>query len=96
MIHYAWLGLGLLGQAIFSLRFLIQWIVSEKQKQSTIPVAFWYCSIAGGITLLLYAIHRRDPVFILGQSTGLIIYLRNLSLIRTQNNRQDTPINESC
>ena len=77
-----WLILGFTGQAAFFGRFLVQWIVSEKEKRSTIPVAFWYFSIVGGLILLIYAIHLRDPVFILGQSTGLFIYLRNLTLIR--------------
>jgi lipid-A-disaccharide synthase-like uncharacterized protein len=76
-----WLGVGFLGQALFSARFLVQWISSEKQKRSVFPVAFWYFSIAGGITLLAYAIYRKDPVFILGQGTGLFIYLRNLYFV---------------
>ena len=77
-----WIGIGLLGQALFSARFLIQWLVSEKHRQSIIPEAFWYLSLAGGIILLTYAIYRRDPVFILGQSTGCLIYLRNIHFIR--------------
>ncbi|ROO24688.1 Lipid A biosynthesis protein [Salinisphaera orenii MK-B5] len=77
-----WIGLGLVGQALFSARFLVQWIASERRRQSHIPVAFWYLSIAGGVTLLTYAIYRADPVFILGQSTGVFIYARNLYLIR--------------
>ena len=63
------------------MRFLIQWIYSERKKRSVIPLAFWYFSLAGGITLLSYAIYRRDPVFILGQATGVFIYTRNLQLI---------------
>ncbi|WP_440995855.1 lipid-A-disaccharide synthase N-terminal domain-containing protein [Arhodomonas sp. SL1] len=73
-----WLTVGLTGQALFSLRFLIQWLHSERARRSVIPIAFWYFSVAGGITLLAYAVHRQDPVFILGQTTGLVIYLRNL------------------
>jgi lipid-A-disaccharide synthase-like uncharacterized protein len=69
------------GQAIFAMRFLIQWIASEKKKESHIPLLFWYLSLLGSIILLLYAIHRKDPVFILGQSTGFIVYIRNLMLI---------------
>ena len=69
------------GQILFGLRFLIQWICSEVKKESHIPVVFWYFSISGGLILLAYAIHRQDPVFIVGQSTGLIVYLRNLRLI---------------
>ncbi|MES1931718.1 lipid A biosynthesis-like protein [Salinisphaera shabanensis T35B1] len=78
----AWIGLGLVGQALFSARFIVQWIASERRRASHVPVAFWYLSIAGGITLLGYAIYRADPVFILGQSTGVFIYARNLYLIR--------------
>lgn len=76
-----WLIIGFGGQAMFSMRFLIQWIMSEREKRSMIPLAFWYFSIAGGLSLLIYAIHRKDPVFILGQGSGLFIYLRNLYLI---------------
>lgn len=77
-----WLGIGFLGQAMFSLRFLIQWIHSERQRRSVIPVAFWYFSVAGGAILLAYALYRMDPVFILGQGAGLLIYGRNLYFIR--------------
>ncbi|OCL28064.1 hypothetical protein U472_02375 [Orenia metallireducens] len=80
-----WIVIGLIGQAIFSLRFIVQWIASEKAKKSVIPNTFWYLSIAGSLTLLSYAIHQKDPVFILGQATGSFIYLRNLILI----NRND-------
>jgi lipid-A-disaccharide synthase-like uncharacterized protein len=76
-----WLGIGFLGQALFSMRFIIQWITSEKQKKSVIPTAFWYFSIAGGVTLLSYAIFRQDPVFILGQAGGLLVYSRNLYFV---------------
>ena len=76
-----WVSIGLLGQALFTMRFLVQWITSEKRKKSVVPVAFWYFSIAGGIILLSYAIYRRDPVFILGQSFGVFIYSRNLYFI---------------
>ncbi|MDX1836642.1 lipid A biosynthesis protein [Legionella taurinensis] len=76
-----WLIIGLIGQGIFSARFIIQWLVSEKEKRSVIPVAFWHLSLLGGITLLFYAIYKQDPVFILGQSTGVFIYARNLFLI---------------
>ena len=79
-----WLCIGFGGQALFSARFLVQWITSERQKRSVIPVAFWYFSIAGGLTLLSYAIHKRDPVFILGQTTGVFIYARNLYFIYSQ------------
>jgi len=77
-----WLGVGLAGQACFTGRFLIQWLVSEKKRQSVIPLAFWYCSLLGGVLLFSYALHQRDPVFLLGQSTGVVIYTRNLVLVR--------------
>jgi lipid-A-disaccharide synthase-like uncharacterized protein len=80
--EHVWLGVGLLGQALFSARFLVQWIASERRKQSVVPVHFWYLSLAGGVTLLAYAVHRLDPVFIIGQLAGLVVYLRNLYLIR--------------
>ncbi|MGD2055684.1 MAG: lipid-A-disaccharide synthase N-terminal domain-containing protein [Gammaproteobacteria bacterium] len=76
-----WLIIGFSGQALFSLRFLIQWWHSERQRRSVIPVAFWFFSLGGGITLLGYAIYRQDPVFIAGQAGGLIIYSRNLYFI---------------
>jgi len=76
-----WLGIGFLGQGMFFMRFLVQWIASEIKKRSIIPMAFWYFSFFGGLTLLAYAIYRRDPVFIIGQSTGSIIYIRNLQLV---------------
>ncbi len=75
------LVLGFAGQALFSARFIIQWLVSEHHKESVVPVAFWYFSLAGGVTLLTYAVLRRDPVFILGQAGGLVVYVRNLVLI---------------
>jgi lipid-A-disaccharide synthase-like uncharacterized protein len=91
-----WLGIGFFGQALFFMRFLVQWIASEIKKRSVIPMAFWYFSFFGGLTLLVYAIYRRDPVFIIGQSTGSIIYIRNLQLVyrerrtavKTENNKQ--------
>ena len=79
--HTIWLIIGFAGQGLFSMRFLIQWLHSEKQKKSVIPLEFWYFSIAGGATLLTYAIYKQDPVFIVGQLTGLFIYSRNLYFI---------------
>lgn len=76
-----WLGLGFFAQILFSARFLVQWIMSERAGRSIIPILFWYLSIGGSSLLLIYAIHRLDPVFILGQSTGTLIYARNLYLI---------------
>jgi len=86
-----WLILGFSAQAMFGLRFLVQWIASEKEKQSVMPVYFWYLSLAGGMLLLIYAIHKADPVFILGQSTGAIIYIRNLMLIHRQKKTRMVP-----
>ncbi|KTC76081.1 lipid-A-disaccharide synthase [Legionella birminghamensis] len=82
--EYIWLTVGLIGQGIFSARFFVQWLISEREKRSVIPVAFWYLSLLGGITLLMYSIYKKDPVFILGQSTGVFIYLRNLYLIQRE------------
>ena len=79
-----WLAVGFAGQALFSARFLVQWLSSERLKRSVVPLAFWYFSVAGGATLLCYAIHRLDPVFIVGQAAGLFIYARNLQLIYRQ------------
>ena len=87
-IPTSWLILGFVGQALFSMRFLIQWIYSEKNKRSMIPTAFWDFSLGGGLTLLTYAILREDPVFIVGQGTGLFIYMRNLMLIRKEIERE--------
>jgi lipid-A-disaccharide synthase-like uncharacterized protein len=81
MTEHVWLVFGMLGQAFFTARFLVQWIASERRKQSVVPVYFWYFSIGGGLMLLLYAIYRQDPVFILGQGAGLFVYARNLYLI---------------
>jgi lipid-A-disaccharide synthase-like uncharacterized protein len=83
-MNYFWLGLGFFAQLLFSMRFLVQWIASEKQKKSVVPIYFWYLSIGGSSLLLIYAIHRKDPVFILGQSMGLFIYFRNLMLIHSK------------
>ncbi len=77
-----WLVVGLLGQAGFSARFAVQWLASERRGESVIPMSFWWLSLAGGTLLLAYALHRRDPVFVLGQAAGLVIYARNLVLRR--------------
>lgn len=76
-----WLTIGFLGQGLFFMRFFVQWIASEKKGQSVIPTAFWYFSISGGLVLFSYAIWRHDPVFMLGQGMGLLIYSRNLYFI---------------
>ena len=83
-----WLVLGFSAQLLFSARFLVQWIASEKAGMSVVPISFWFFSILGGLLLLSYAIWRRDPVFILGQATGVFIYVRNLVLIRKGKARQ--------
>ena len=77
-----WMIIGFAGQALFTARFVVQWIASERARKSLIPMAFWFFSFGGGAVLLAYAVHRGDPVFIAGQAAGLIIYLRNIWLIR--------------
>jgi len=84
MSNNFWLLIGFFGQALFSTRFIIQWLASEKQKKSVVPTAFWYFSIAGSLTLLSYALYRRDPVFVAGQAFGVFIYLRNLYFIKPE------------
>lgn len=76
--NVAWYLVGFFGQAFFFSRFLMQWLASERAGRSVIPMSFWYLSLLGGVTLFVYAIHLGDPVFIIGQSTGAFIYLRNL------------------
>jgi lipid-A-disaccharide synthase-like uncharacterized protein len=83
-----WTIIGFLAQGLFFGRFLIQWIVSERKGESTVPLAFWIFSVLGGAMLTVYAIHRRDPVFIFGQAGGLTIYLRNLMLIYKKKQQQ--------
>ena len=89
MQNMIWLVVGFAGQALFSMRFLVQWWASERQKRSVIPVAFWFFSLAGGVTLLSYAIYRQDPVFIVGQAGGLFIYSRNLYFVYLNRKQQD-------
>ena len=79
--------LGLAGQLAFSMRFIVQWVASERAGRSVVPVAFWHLSIAGGMILFLYALYRRDPVFILGQGIGIFVYARNLWLIHAERRR---------
>jgi lipid-A-disaccharide synthase-like uncharacterized protein len=76
-----WVLLGLVAQSLFTMRFLVQWIASERAGHSVIPMAFWLFSIGGGLLLLVYALYRRDPVFIAGQSFGVFVYLRNLYFV---------------
>ena len=77
----AWVVLGFIAQALFSMRFVVQWIASERAGRSVMPTAFWIFSIGGGVLLLIYALYRKDPVFIAGQGLGLFIYLRNLYFV---------------
>ncbi|HXU46515.1 MAG TPA: lipid-A-disaccharide synthase N-terminal domain-containing protein [Thermoanaerobaculia bacterium] len=86
-----WLAIGLFGQAMFFGRFFVQWLASERKRQSVVPRAFWFLSLAGGLILLVYAVHRREPVFVLGQATGLLIYLRNIWLIYRPRARKLAP-----
>jgi lipid-A-disaccharide synthase-like uncharacterized protein len=73
-----WKLVGFGGQALFGSRFLVQWIATERRRRSVVPTAFWYLSLCGGLTLLSYAISIKDPVFITGQSFGVLVYSRNL------------------
>jgi len=82
-----WVLFGFAAQLMFTARFLVQWIASEKARASVMPVAFWYFSLAGGVMLLTYALWRRDPVFILGQALGVVIYARNLWFIHAGRGR---------
>lgn len=82
-----WLIIGFTGQAIFTARFLAQWVASERKRDSVVPVAFWWLSLMGGMTLLMYAVHKEDPVIIVGQSMGVFIYIRNLMLVQKRKKR---------
>ena len=85
-----WLRVGLVGQCLFMMRFVVQWLHSERHKKSIIPVSFWYLSLVGGLTVLAYGIHKLEPVIILGQIPGTFVYARNLILIsRHQKVAQD-------
>ena len=86
-----WVALGFLGQFIFGARFIVQWISSERRRASHIPIQFWYLSIVGALITTVYAVHRRDPVFIVGQASGLIVYVRNLMLIYRHADRTAAP-----
>lgn len=84
-----WLAVGLTGQALFSARWLIQWLVTERSRRSVVPDAFWYLSLLGGLLVFAYGLHRMDPVIILGQF-GVIIYARNLFFIRREKQVAET------
>lgn len=92
-VDVAWLVIGLLGQTMFMMRFVVQWIHSERHQQSVIPVSFWYLSLIGGLTVLAYGLHRAEPVIILGQLPGTLVYTRNLMLIHREKRafRADMP-----
>jgi lipid-A-disaccharide synthase-like uncharacterized protein len=87
-----WVLLGLVAQAMFTMRFVVQWIASERQGRSVIPIAFWFFSIGGGVLLLGYALYRKDIVFILGQGFGVFVYVRNLYLVLKERGAQNEPV----
>lgn len=91
LLDMLWLILGFTGQGLFGIRILIQWIHSEKQRRSVVPVTFWWFSIVGSFCLLIYAIHLRDPVILSGQLFGFIVYVRNIWLIYNERKAQQAP-----
>jgi len=91
-----WLGIGFLGQGLFFMRWLVQWLASERHNESRMPIAFWYMSLGGGMITLAYAMYRKDPVFIAGQSVGAFVYLRNLILVHRSARAQQSPPPVSC
>jgi lipid-A-disaccharide synthase-like uncharacterized protein len=82
-----WIAFGMMGQLLFTARFVVQWLSSEREKKSVVPTTFWYFSIGGGVILLVYAIYKQDIVFIMGQASGLFVYVRNLQLLRNEHLR---------
>lgn len=91
MSNQAWVALGVVGQVVFSARFVLQWLYSEYRRRSAFPMSFWYASIAGAAMLLVYSVHLRDPVFILGQAGGLIVYVRNVQLRLRESGKKTAP-----
>ena len=87
-VDYFWIGISILGQLLFTMRFLVQWLHSERNKRSEIPIAFWYVGLSGGVMLLIYTLVRHELVLAIGQFTGLFIYSRNLHLIYRERSRQ--------
>ncbi len=85
----AWIAFGFIAQSMYFMRFVLQWIASERMRQSIVPETFWYFSLSGGLMLFLYAFHRADPVIMIGQFFGLFIYARNIYLIRQQKRREN-------
>ena len=88
--EHLWLLIGVVGQGLFFMRFFVQWVASERRGESVIPIAFWYFSLSGGVVLLAYALWRRDPIFIMGQATGIVIYCRNLYFVIGANRERAT------
>ncbi len=86
-----WVLLGVVAQGLFTMRFVVQWLASEKAQRSVVPMTFWWFSIGGGTLLFVYALYRRDPVFILGQGFGLFVYLRNLQFVLRSKARGEDP-----
>ena len=86
-----WVVIGLVGQFMFTMRFVMQWLASEKAKKSVMPVSFWFFSISGGLIVLIYALHKKDPVFIIGQGAGLLVYFRNLYFIFVEHKKSALP-----
>jgi lipid-A-disaccharide synthase-like uncharacterized protein len=87
-----WQAVGVTGQVVFTSRFIVQWVASEKKGDSVVPLAFWWLSLIGGTSLLAYAIYRRDPVFIVGQAVGGVVYVRNLMLATRGNRRSQVEV----
>jgi lipid-A-disaccharide synthase-like uncharacterized protein len=93
LVKLTWFVLiGYVGQALFTMRFVVQWIASERARKSVIPVAFWFFSIGGGVTLFAYALYVKDPVFILGQGFGVFVYLRNLYFVMRDRKTASAPV----
>jgi lipid-A-disaccharide synthase-like uncharacterized protein len=86
-----WIGIGFFGQGLFFGRWVVQWIASERNAESRVPISFWYMSLIGGFITLTYAIYRMDPVFIAGQSVGAVVYVRNLVLIHRAGHTKKEP-----
>ena len=87
-----WLAFGLIAQLFFTARFLVQWISSERAGMSVVPMAFWFCSMGGGVMTLIYGIAKREPIIILGQALATIIYIRNIMLILKNRRRQSETV----
>ena len=87
----AWIVVGFAGQILFASRFIVQWWASERQRRVVIPTAFWILSAVGGMALFAYAIHKQDPVFAIGQGSGLLIYLRNLRIAHKSRSHVEGP-----